>query len=152
MKPILYPLALIIILVPIFSCEDDLAELPTGHTDVGVPDSKINDMIAGNWTKYLVAQTTYSMGQQQVYNHPVQNYQYTITKSPSEDSFIFQNFPASGQFEVRRYGARFTFYNRSSQQRWELMLDEVTPTKIVFKQYSIQGQDYFYVITHTLMK
>lgn len=151
MKKILYTLALMACLN--LSCSDDDAPLPEDYTNVGVETDDINGTLMGQWRRCLIVRTTYTGGKEtaQTLGNYAGNFLFDDPGATWND-FIVYNFPATGTYEVRRYGERLAFYERSNDQHIDMMLSELSPTQAVFSQHEMYHEDYFTVTTWTLTK
>jgi len=154
MKNLIYTFAFTSLAWLTTSCGDDNAPLPSDHANVvGVQTENISKTLTGQWKKCVVTQTIYSNGKKTTQTLSTQTGDFRFdTPSNSFVDFMVYNFPANGTFEVRRYGGRFDFYLRATNQHVNLMLKELSPTKAVFSRYEMSHTDYFIVISHTLTK
>ncbi|HEY9528399.1 MAG TPA: hypothetical protein VIR02_15010 [Anaerolineales bacterium] len=153
MKTRIYTLAFVSLALFTSSCGDEEAPFPSDYTNVGVPTDDINRTIVGQWKKYVITQTTYTNDKETTQTIASYTGDYRFEDPASTwDGLIVYNFPHTGMFEVTRYGERLAFFQRANKQHINMFLSEVSPTKIVFKEHQVYGEDHFIVISHTLTK
>lgn len=153
MKNLIFTLAFISLAFGTISCEDDDSAMPSDYTNLNVPGDRIDELLVGQWRQYTITRATYFNGQRSLQQQASFTGNFRFEAAPGVQSVMNVNdFPYNGVFAVTRYGERLAFYQRSTNQHMNLMIDEVTPTKLVLKQSELLGKDYFAVTLYTLTK